>query len=720
MKRNLVLGLTFGVLIALPACKTDDNNKKDMSLRPAPDAAPTEQIASPGHYRDLLTRQAMRGLTYDTGRVVVDEDYARQLPDYGDIDAAWAAYEEGWVQLLEKNMRIDALGAFTRAILIKSDLSEFYVGLGQTLTWKFKFAEAEAALRTGLDLDPDSVDLWSRLADVLQRTGRLEEAIAAYRQVLDHDANHPEAHGRLASLLYYTNDLGGARHHVDAAQAAGYPVPKTLPKLISGEVPTAPRAAKSRNAPTVGPQIRIDLNGGTEAANETTAASTDMFPMEVVTAWNDWRESGFSEVIRMGVGVSLDGGETWDDFVVRPPTPNQSSVEGDPMTCYDNRTGHLWVGAISFAGNGGVYVARKVQGSTNFEPSVMAYASGGADKCWMAAGADPDDPDQTRVYVAFNAGCVRSTDLGDSWSSPVSLGSGIGYLPRVGPNGELYIAYWDFGSGVLMKRSLNGGLSFTTHTIATRMDVWGTQEGSRFPGDFRVPSMNYIAVDPNDGTLYCIYFDTTSVFGGQYNVDLYFTKSTDQGTSWTDPVVINGDMFPPGDQFWPWLEVDSEGRIHVCFFDTRRQPVGDDNEHGLFDVYYSYSTDGGDSWTEHRLTPTMFDSFDDGLDRFNQFLGDYNGLAVGQNRVYPCYLSSQNGDPDIYTNLIIWPVGTPGDMDCDGDVDFDDINAFVLALSGQAAYETQYPDCRWLNGDIDENGTVDFDDINPFVTLIGG
>ena len=61
----------------------------------------------------------------------------------------------------------------------------------------------------------------------------------------------------------------------------------------------------------------------------------------------------------------------------------------------------------------------------------------------------------------------------------------------------------------------------------------------------------------------------------------------------------------------------------------------------------------------------------------------------------------------------------PGDMDCDGDVDFDDINPFVLALSGEAAYLAQYPDCVWLNGDCDGDGDVDFDDINPFVALIG-
>ena len=32
-----------------------------------------------------------------------------------------------------------------------------------------------------------------------------------------------------------------------------------------------------------------------------------------------------------------------------------------------------------------------------------------------------------------------------------------------------------------------------------------------------------------------------------------------------------------------------------------------------------------------------------------------------------------------------------GDLDCDGDIDFDDIDPFVTALGGQAAYEALYP-----------------------------
>lgn len=60
----------------------------------------------------------------------------------------------------------------------------------------------------------------------------------------------------------------------------------------------------------------------------------------------------------------------------------------------------------------------------------------------------------------------------------------------------------------------------------------------------------------------------------------------------------------------------------------------------------------------------------------------------------------------------------PGDLDCDGQVAFLDINPFVLRLSNPSAYVGMYPDCPDRNADIDGNGAVDFGDINPFVTLL--
>jgi hypothetical protein len=61
-----------------------------------------------------------------------------------------------------------------------------------------------------------------------------------------------------------------------------------------------------------------------------------------------------------------------------------------------------------------------------------------------------------------------------------------------------------------------------------------------------------------------------------------------------------------------------------------------------------------------------------------------------------------------------------GDLNCDGFVDFGDINPFVLRLSSPGGYQATYPRCLDANGDINLDGSVDFGDINPFVALLTG
>ena len=61
-----------------------------------------------------------------------------------------------------------------------------------------------------------------------------------------------------------------------------------------------------------------------------------------------------------------------------------------------------------------------------------------------------------------------------------------------------------------------------------------------------------------------------------------------------------------------------------------------------------------------------------------------------------------------------------GDVNCDQQVGFGDINPFVLLLSSPAGWQAAFPGCPRLNGDINGDGTTDFGDINPFVSLLSG
>ena len=71
-----------------------------------------------------------------------------------------------------------------------------------------------------------------------------------------------------------------------------------------------------------------------------------------------------------------------------------------------------------------------------------------------------------------------------------------------------------------------------------------------------------------------------------------------------------------------------------------------------------------------------------------------------------------NGIPDECEGL--------GDLNCDGAVDFFDIDPFVLAVTDSAGYAAVYPDCDIMSADCNGDGLVDFFDIDGFVAIITG
>lgn|GEM_PF-3868735 len=74
----------------------------------------------------------------------------------------------------------------------------------------------------------------------------------------------------------------------------------------------------------------------------------------------------------------------------------------------------------------------------------------------------------------------------------------------------------------------------------------------------------------------------------------------------------------------------------------------------------------------------------------------------------------------ILTPQGTWPENdTPGDLNCDGAVNFDDIDPFTLALGNKPGYEAQYPNCNWRLADINGDFRVNFNDVNLFVAALG-
>ena len=98
-------------------------------------------------------------------------------------------------------------------------------------------------------------------------------------------------------------------------------------------------------------------------------------------------------------------------------------------------------------------------------------------------------------------------------------------------------------------------------------------------------------------------------------------------------------------------------------------------------------------------------------------IGDGPALYVGGDfcQVY------QDGSYHDSHLVAIWRgcnTAAAGDLNCDGVVNFGDIDPFVLAMTDPAGYASQYPDCDQLLADINGDGGVNFGDIDPFVALL--
>lgn len=98
-----------------------------------------------------------------------------------------------------------------------------------------------------------------------------------------------------------------------------------------------------------------------------------------------------------------------------------------------------------------------------------------------------------------------------------------------------------------------------------------------------------------DGAIHIIYGrnPTPDIAGGG---EVYHQASTDGGKTWSDAKVLSDDN--PKDmrgQYFPNISVAPNGRVDAVWWDTRDDPGIRAN-----DLYYTYSDDGGKTWSANR------------------------------------------------------------------------------------------------------------------------
>jgi hypothetical protein len=163
------------------------------------------------------------------------------------------------------------------------------------------------------------------------------------------------------------------------------------------------------------------------------------------------------------------------------------------------------------------------------------------------------------------------------------------------------------------------------------------------------------AVDPRNGNLYAVWTDAR-FNGGQYD-SIAFSRSTDGGVTWSDPVQVNQTPtnIPALDRqaWYPTVAVAADGTIGISYYDLR---FNDPSKGCLTDCWLvqcpaSKSSTDPACWTsETRLTDTSFDI--EQSVRWNQggayayWLGDYQGLAAVDNGFAAVWAQPFAGSPD--------------------------------------------------------------------------
>src|SRR5439155_18361278 len=236
-----------------------------------------------------------------------------------------------------------------------------------------------------------------------------------------------------------------------------------------------------------------------------------------------------------------------------------------------------------------------------------------------------------RAHLMISAngqgGWVESPGIDDT----VSTSDVIGVNAAVGNDGTVYATWEDYAHGFIKNDvSHDGGTTWTTdrNVHDFRINTSGFFISIPPQPDRGVLPMPMTDVAPAGTTyadrLYVVYFDSDA--DGSPNTNIYFRYSDDQGATWSSEKEINDDTVDAY-HFFPSISVAPDGTIGVSFYDTRN-----DLTDKKTDIYWSFSTDGGDTWSPNaRVTRAQSD--ESGFGDANDY-GDYEGGDVSSAGAY--------------------------------------------------------------------------------------
>jgi hypothetical protein len=437
-----------------------------------------------------------------------------------------------------------------------------------------------------------------------------------------------------------------------------------------------------QNNPRCGRGFRDGPRGGQAELS----IAIDRTGQHVVIGFNDQRGFLLNPISVSGYMYSDDGGRTFVDGG-QLPSPGDTDVGGtllpqvfgDPEVKYLGDCTFVY-SSILVAANPDTVAAQTMGvhrstdcGHTWEGPFEVEAATNpfnlfdAADKEFMDV--DPDTGLLMMTWTNFGADGVvsilsaLSDDGGETWPASSrriianDFEDGQSSVPRFAGNGSNFVyAAWrkfpfpgnlfGYGNTVGFARSPNNGMTWrkpisTSDEFLTQDQILGNDRSNTSPA---------LAVDnsygPNQGNVYLVYPNNNSFDGS----DVVFQRSKNRGRTWSAPLLLNSRPGEDRAQWFPTIAVDDvSGRISVFYYDQGIDRSGD-----LSEVTYTFSLDGGDTWSKPRpLTLAPFRAGHNN-DTGQPNLGDYNQAVSQRGVLYAAYalanrpeLGFADGQPDV-------------------------------------------------------------------------
>lgn len=356
---------------------------------------------------------------------------------------------------------------------------------------------------------------------------------------------------------------------------------------------------------------------------------------------------------------SIDGGITWKSKSIK----SKYGVNGDPCMLIDTLGRYYYFHLSNIKGEhlvGGIVSQRsdKIKGKFNKQGHTLANGKY-HDKQWAAV-----NPANNHIYMTWtqfdaydskkeedrsNIVFSKTEDGGLTWSEPVDISTfsgdcrdndetAEGAVPAIGPNGEIFVV-WSRADSLWFNISTDDGKTWLTEEqyIADQPNGWVID----IPGIYRCNGLPVTVCDlsksENRGTIYVNWADQRN---GEDNTDIWLIKSTDKGATWSQPKKVNGED-QNRHQFLTWMTVDqSTGYLYFVYYDRRN------HEEILTDVYLAVSKDGGENFTEYKISESPFKPSS------RVFFGDYTNISVVNGVIRPIWTRLNKGKISLHTAII--------------------------------------------------------------------